>query len=67
MQFRALTAAERFEALKNNEIDVLIRNTTWTQSRDTDIGMQFVTCLPDCAVFSNAMRSIAEDFRGLVD
>jgi len=42
IEFRALTAAERFEALKNNEIDVLIRNTTWTQSRDTDIGMQFV-------------------------
>jgi general L-amino acid transport system substrate-binding protein len=41
VQFRALTAAERFEALKNNEIDVLIRNTTWTQSRDTDIGIQF--------------------------
>lgn len=42
VEFRALTAAERFEALKNNEIDVLIRNTTWTQSRDTDIGIQFV-------------------------
>ncbi len=42
VEFRPLTAAERFEALKNNEIDVLIRNTTWTQSRDTDIGMQFV-------------------------
>ncbi len=42
VEFRALTAAERFEALKNNEIDVLIRNTTWTQSRDTDIGMQFI-------------------------
>ena len=41
VQFRPLTAAERFEALKNNEIDVLIRNTTWTQSRDTDIGIQF--------------------------
>ncbi len=41
VEFRPLTAAERFEALKNNEIDVLIRNTTWTQSRDTDIGMQF--------------------------
>ena len=41
VQFRGLTAAERFEALKNNEIDVLIRNTTWTQSRDVDIGMQF--------------------------
>lgn len=41
VEFRALTAAERFEALKNGEIDVLVRNTTWTQSRDTDIGMDF--------------------------
>ena len=41
VEFRALTAQERFEALKNNEIDVLIRNTTCTQSRDTDIGMDF--------------------------
>ena len=41
VEFRALTAQERFEALKNNEIDVLVRNTTWTQSRDTDIGMDF--------------------------
>ncbi|MDK1017867.1 MAG: amino acid ABC transporter substrate-binding protein [Actinomycetota bacterium] len=40
--FKSLTSAERFEALKNNAIDVLVRNTTWTQSRDTDIGMQFV-------------------------
>ena len=42
VQFKSLPAAERFEALKNNAVDVLIRNTTWTQSRDTDIGMQFV-------------------------
>ncbi|HHC09282.1 MAG TPA: amino acid ABC transporter substrate-binding protein [Actinobacteria bacterium] len=41
VEFRSLTAAERFEALKNNEVDVLFRNTTWTQSRDTDIGMDF--------------------------
>lgn len=41
VEFRPLTAGERFEALKNNEIDVLIRNTTWTQSRDTDVGMDF--------------------------
>ncbi len=41
VEFRTLTAAERFEALKNNEIDVLFRNTTWTQSRDTDIGLDF--------------------------
>jgi general L-amino acid transport system substrate-binding protein len=41
VQYRALTAAERFEALKNNEVDVLIRNTTWTQDRDANIGMDF--------------------------
>lgn len=43
VEFRALTAAERFEALKNGEIDVLVRNSTWTQSRDGDIGVQFAT------------------------
>ncbi len=42
VEFTPLTAAQRFEALKNNEIDVLIRNSTWTQSRDTDIGVDFV-------------------------
>ena len=42
VEYTALTAAQRFEALKNNEIDVLIRNSTWTQSRDTDIGVDFV-------------------------
>lgn len=39
--FRPLTAAERWEALKNNAVDVLFRNSTWTQSRDTDISVQF--------------------------
>ena len=41
VEYTSLTAAQRFEALKNSEIDVLMRNTTWTQSRDTDIGMDF--------------------------
>ena len=41
VEYTPLTAAQRFEALKNNEIDVLLRNTTWTQSRDTDIGVDF--------------------------
>lgn len=35
------TAAERFTALANGEVDVLFRNTTWTQSRDTAIGGDF--------------------------
>ena len=43
VEFRDLTAAERFEALKNGEVDLLIRNSTWTQSRDADIGVQFAT------------------------
>ena len=43
VEFRDLTSSERFEALKNGEVDVLIRNTTWTQSRDTDIGVQFAS------------------------
>lgn len=35
VEFVTLTAKERFEALRSGEIDVLIRNTTWTLDRDT--------------------------------
>ena len=35
IEFRPLTAAERLPALQTGEIDVLIRNTTWTLTRDT--------------------------------
>lgn len=41
VEFTGLTAAERFTALANGEVDVLFRNTTWTQSRDTEIGGDF--------------------------
>ncbi len=41
VEFRPLTAAERFTALQTNEIDVLIRNTTWTFSRDVELGTDF--------------------------
>src|SRR5947209_7176266 len=34
VKFTPLSARERFEPLKNGEIDVLSRNTTWTLSRD---------------------------------
>jgi general L-amino acid transport system substrate-binding protein len=40
-EFRPLTAAERFTALQTNEIDVLIRNTTWTITRDVELGTDF--------------------------
>ena len=36
--YRPLTAAERFVALNAGEVDVLIRNTTWTLARDAKGG-----------------------------
>ncbi|WP_026479711.1 amino acid ABC transporter substrate-binding protein [Ahrensia sp. 13_GOM-1096m] len=41
VKFTALTAKERFTALQSGEIDVLSRNTTWTMSRDTQLGLNF--------------------------
>ena len=41
VEFTFLTAAERFTAVQTGAVDILIRNTTWTQSRDTDVGMDF--------------------------
>ncbi len=41
VNFVSLTAAERFTAVQSGDVDVLMRNTTWTQSRDTDVGMDF--------------------------
>ena len=37
-----MTAQERFTALQTGEIDVLMRNTTWTVTRDTELGLNFV-------------------------
>ena len=41
VEYVPLTAAARFEALTAGEIDVLIRNTTWTLSRDADLNAAF--------------------------
>ncbi len=41
VKFTPLTAKERFTALQSGEIDVLSRNTTWTSSRDSAMGMHF--------------------------
>ena len=41
VNFVPLTAAERFSALEAGDIDLLVRNTTWTQSRDTDLVLDF--------------------------
>lgn len=42
VRFTPLTSQERFTALSAGEIDVLSRTTTWTMSRDTQLGIKFV-------------------------
>jgi len=41
VKFTPLSAKERFTALQSGEIDILSRNTTWTMSRDTSLGLKF--------------------------
>ena len=41
--YRPLTAQQRFTALQSGEIDVLVRNTTFTSSRDGREGATFAT------------------------
>jgi|307.fasta_scaffold00482_10 general L-amino acid transport system substrate-binding protein len=43
VKFVPLTPANRFTALQSGEIDVLARNTTWTMSRDTSLGIDFAS------------------------
>jgi general L-amino acid transport system substrate-binding protein len=42
VKFVPLTTKDRFTALQSGEIDVLARNTTWTSSRDTSLGLNFI-------------------------
>jgi general L-amino acid transport system substrate-binding protein len=39
VKFVALTAKDRFTALQSGDVDVLIRNTSWISSRDTQFGL----------------------------
>ena len=41
VEYRPLSAENRFDALKNGEIDLLSRNSTWTMSRDLKLGIAF--------------------------
>ncbi|MEM0980397.1 MAG: amino acid ABC transporter substrate-binding protein [Cyanobacteria bacterium P01_H01_bin.58] len=41
VEYRRLDSTERFTALSGGEVDMLSRNTTWTISRDTQVGMEF--------------------------
>ena len=41
VEYVPLSAAERFDALKDKKIDVLSRNSTWTMGREEDAGLLF--------------------------
>lgn len=41
VRFVPLSAKDRFTALQSGEIDVLSRNSTWTLSRDTSLGLNY--------------------------
>jgi len=42
LRYTPLTAQQRFTALQSGEVDILSRNTTWTLTRDTSLGLNFV-------------------------
>ncbi|PSF38751.1 amino acid ABC transporter substrate-binding protein [Aphanothece hegewaldii CCALA 016] len=41
VEYRALSTQERFTAVQSGEVDILSRNTTYTLSRDTSVGLEF--------------------------
>jgi general L-amino acid transport system substrate-binding protein len=42
VRYTPLTTQQRFTALQSGEVDLLARNTTWTITRDTSLGLNFV-------------------------
>jgi general L-amino acid transport system substrate-binding protein len=45
VKFRNLTVADRFKALQEGEVDVLMRATAWTLTRDVELGARFAGIL----------------------
>ena len=41
VKYSPLSAKQRFTALSSGEVDILSRNTTWTMTRDTQLGLNF--------------------------
>jgi len=66
VEFVPLTAAQRLPAVQTGEVDVLIRNTTWTLLRDTDNRLNFApTIFYDGQGFMVRARSGVRQLRDL--
>src|ERR671913_251481 len=63
VRFIPLSAKDRFTALQSGEVDVLVRNTTWTMSRDTQLGLDFTGVNYTTARASSCARSSASPRR----
>ena len=61
VEFVSLETNERFDALQNGKVDILSRNTTWTMTRDIDMGLDFAGVL-----YFDGQGFLTSDERGLV-
>lgn len=43
VKYLGLNSSDRFKSLKDGEVDVLMRATAWTLTRDTELGVRFVS------------------------
>jgi general L-amino acid transport system substrate-binding protein len=61
VEFRGLSAQDRFTAVQSGEVDVLARNSTWTWSRDVELALTFgpVNFYDGQAIM--AKRSVVDD------
>lgn len=61
VEFLSVSAQDRFTALQSGQVDVLSRNSTWTYTRDAELGLTFgpVTFYDGQAIM--ALRDIVDD------
>ncbi len=45
VKYRSLTPSNKYQALTTGEVDLVTRASTWTLSRDTDLGIRYVDTL----------------------
>ncbi len=62
VEFRNLNAKERFTAVQTGEVDILSRNTTWSISRDTSVGLEFAP-----VVFYDSQALMVQKSSGIKD